>query len=305
MSFNNLKKNMGMNGLKNIQNELEKLNKGNNNNSADDRYWKLTSDKSGVGAAIIRFLPESEGDSTPWILLYEHAFQGPGGWYIEKSLTTINGKDPVSEYNSELWNSGIDANKDIARKQKRNARYISNILVIKDPANPENEGKVFLFKYGKKIFDKIKGAMFPENDPVDQKDPMNPFCPWTGANFKLKSKRVDGYISYDSSEFSAQEALFDSDDSKIEALWKTQHKLSDLIDASQFKSYEQLKARLDKVIGLKTTAQTRTVESKPEAQSVRESISESAETKSDYTSSFSDDDISDDLDYLQALANEE
>ena len=298
MSFANLKKNQGVQGIKSLQNELEKLNK-TDNNSDSDNYWKLSRDKSGVGAAVIRFLPESEGDSTPWITLYEHAFQGPGGWYIEKSLTTLNAKDPVSEYNSELWNSGIDANKDIARKQKRNARYISNILVVKDPANPENEGKVFLFKYGKRIFQKVREAMFPENDPVDQKDPINPFCPWTGANFKLKCRMVDGYPNYDHSEFSSVEALFSGEDAKIEELWKTQHKLSELIDPSQFKSYDDLKARLDRVLGVKAT---RKVESKP--QEVRSSVSETV-TSAPSAPSFSDDDISDDLDYLQALANED
>jgi len=303
MSFANLKKNQGLSGIKNLQDELEKLNK--TNNSSDDRYWKLSMDKSGVGAAVIRFLPESEGDTTPWVTLYEHAFQGPGGWYIEKSRTTINEKDPVGEYNSELWNSGIDANKEIARKQKRNVRYVSNILVVKDPANPENEGKVFLFKYGKKIFQKVKEAMFPENDPVDQKDPMNPFCPWSGANFKLKCRKVDGYPNYDHSEFSPTESLYNGDDAQIEALWKTQHKLSELISPSEFKSYDDLKARLDRVLGMKSTIKKAEVNS--EVSSARESLSESATISTNALSSpsFSDDDISDDLDYLQALANEE
>ena len=177
MSFNDLKKNQGASGLKALQNELEKLNKKPESSNDDDKYWRLKTDKSGVGAAVIRFLPSSDGDQLPWVTVYEHAFQGPGGWYIEKSRTTLGKgeKDPVYEYNNQLWNSGVDANRDLARKQKRTAKYVSNIFVVKDPANPENEGKVFLFKYGKKIFQKIQEQMIPENDPVDQKDPLNPF----------------------------------------------------------------------------------------------------------------------------------
>jgi hypothetical protein len=299
MSFSNLKKNMGAQGIKNLQDELEKMNK--KGGSEDDRYWKLTMDKAGAGAAVIRFLPEAEGDNTPWVLIWEHSFKGPGGFYYEKSLTTLSQRDPVSEYNTELWNSGIDANKEIARSQKRNARYISNILVVKDPANPENEGKVFLFKYGKKIFEKVKAVMFPENDPVEQKDPMNPFCPWTGANFKLRVKRVGEYPSYEQSEFSTKEAIFGGDDAKIEEVWKKQHKLSALIDPSNFKTYDQLKERLNKVIGLKVAPQE---QRRVEPQS-RPTMTEKASVLSDKSSSFSDDDISDELDYLQQLANDE
>jgi len=301
MSFNNLKKNMGVNGIKGLQDELEKMNKKYSNE--DNRFWKLTTDKSGVGAAVIRFLPESEGDATPWVIMYKHSFKGPGGFYIENSLTTLNQTDPVSEYNRELWNSGIEANKNIVRSQKRNTKYISNILVVKDPANPQNEGKVFLFEYGKKIFEKVKNVMFPEHDPVEQKEAMNPFCPWTGANFKLRVKRVGDYPSYEQSEFSTQEALFNGDDSKIEALWKTQYKLSTLIDASNFKTYDQLKARLDKVLGLKVASQNN--EKEVPNTVVKASLSESASVLSSKSSSFADDDITDDLDYLQQLANED
>lgn len=303
MSFSNLKKNIGSQGIKSLQDELEKMNKKYDNGNDDNRFWKLATDKTGTGAAVIRFLPESEGDSTPWIIMYNHAFQGPGGWYIENSLTTLNQADPVSEYNRDLWNSGIDANKDIVRRQKRQTKYISNILVIRDPANPENEGKVFLFKYGKKIFEKVKATMFPEHDPVEQKEAMNPFCPWTGANFKLKIKRVAEYPNYDQSEFSAKEPLFGGDDAKIEALWKTQHKLSSLLDLSNFKSYDQLKQRLDKVVGLKSAPKQEV--KTPAPQATRPTLSESAGAVTESASSFSDDDISDDLDYLQQLANED
>lgn len=304
MSFDNLKKNQGIGGIKHLQDELEKLNKRTDSSSEDEKFWKLSVDKSGVGAAVIRFLPESEGDSTPWVVIYEHAFQGPGGWYIEKSRTSLNGSaDPVSEYNSQLWNSGIDSNKEIARRQKRNARYISNILVIKDPANPENEGKVFLFKYGKKIFQKIKEAMMPEYDPVDEKEPVNPFCFWKGANFKLKCRKVEGYPNYDQSDFSNPEALFNGDEKKLEELWKKQHKLSALLLPSEFKSYDDLKSKLDRVLGLSSTKkveQAVVTKSKP---SLTESAVSVASKK--YESPVVEDDISDDLEYLQQLASDD
>ena len=252
MSFANLKKNAGTAGLKNLQEELEKLNKKSDGGaSEEEKFWKLATDKSGVGAAVIRFLPAAEGDELPWVLVYEHAFKGPGGWYIEKSRTTLgkNVADPVFEYNNQLWNSGVDANKEIARKQKRTPRYVSNILVVKDPANPENEGKVFLFKYGKKIFDKITEAMQPE---FEDESPIDPFDFWQGANFKLKAKNVAGYRNYDSSEFASQSALLDDDDA-LEAIWKKQYSLADFMSPSEFKTYEELKKRLSSVLGAKNT----------------------------------------------------
>lgn len=315
MSFADLKKNAGAAGIKTLQDELEKLNKkADPSSNDDDKFWKLGTDKTGVGAAVIRFLPASEGDELPWVLVYEHAFKGPGGWYIEKSRTTL-GKavaDPVFEYNNQLWNSGVDANKDIARKQKRTARYVSNILVIKDPANPENEGKVFLFKYGKKIFQKLQELMVPEPDPVDQKDPVNPFCPWKGANFKLKCRKVEGYPNYDQSDFSTPDALFGGDDTKIEALWKKQNSLTQLVSPENFKSYDELKKRLDRVLGLSASAKVDsvTVPSAASKSSVAESAADVATIDDDLPASFtssdsSDSDISDDLSYLQQLANEE
>lgn len=318
MSFANLKKNAGTAGLKNLQDELEKLNKKSEGGSSDDdRFWKLSVDKSGVGAAVIRFLPISDADSSelsvPWVLLYEHAFKGPGGWYIEKSRTTLGKSvpDPVFEYNNQLWNSGVDANKDLARKQKRTPRYVSNILVVKDPANPENEGKVFLFKYGKKLFQKIQEMMIPEPDPVDQKDPVNPFCPWQGANFRLKCRKVEGYPNYDQSSFSTPEPLFDGNDAKIEALWKTQHNLSELVNPDNFKTYEELKKRLDRVLGLSATATAKgdkvTIPSATTKSSVVESASDLdlEDSVTTETTTSDDSDISDDLDYLQQLANED
>ena len=199
MSFSNLKKQSSLGSLtaKLVQ-QVEKMNKG--SNGADERLWKPEVDKAGNGYAVIRFLPAVDGEDMPWAKLYTHAFQGSGGWYIENSLTTLGSKDPVSEYNSQLWNSGIDADKEVARKQKRKLSYYSNIYVVKDPANPDNEGKVFLFRYGKKIFDKITAAMQPE---FEDEEAINPFDFWQGANFKLKIKKVAGFWNYDSSEFAA------------------------------------------------------------------------------------------------------
>ena len=206
-------------------------------------------DKTGNGYAVIRFLPAPDGEDLPWVKMYSHGFQGPGGWYIENSLTTIGQKDPVSEYNRTLWNSGNDKDKEIVRKQKRKLSYYANIYVVKDPANPANDGNVFLFKFGKKIFDKIMAAMQPE---FEDETPINPFDFWQGANFKLKIRKVDGYWNYDKSEFDSPSALLDDDDA-LEALWKTQHSLSAMTAADQFKTYEQLQTRLDYVLGRKGT----------------------------------------------------
>ena len=249
MSFADLKKQSKLGSLTaKLVKEVEKMN--NNGTSGDDRLWKLDVDKSGNGYAVIRFLPAPEGEDLPFVKLYSHAFQGPGGWYIENSLTTLGQKDPVSEYNTQLWNNGTDAGKDTARKQKRKLTYISNIYVVKDPANPENEGKTFLFKYGKKIFDKLTAAMQPE---FEDEEAIDPFDFWQGANFKLKAKNVAGYRNYDSSEFAAQSPLLD-DDEAMEGLWKKQASLQEFVGADQFKSYEDLKKRLGYVLGNKTSA---------------------------------------------------
>ena len=244
MSFADLKKQSKLGSLTaKLVKEVEKMNNTNGNN--DDRLWKLDVDKSGNGYAIIRFLPAPDGEDLPFVKLYSHAFQGPGGWYIENSLTTLGQKDPVSEFNTTLWNNGTDAGKDAARKQKRKLTYISNIYVVKDPANPENEGKVFLYKYGKKIFDKLTAAMQPE---FEDEEAIDPFDFWQGANFKLKAKNVAGYRNYDSSEFAAVTPLLDDDDA-MEALWKKQDSLQEFVAADQFKSYDELKKRLGYVLG--------------------------------------------------------
>jgi len=248
MSFADLKKQSKLGNLTaKLVKEVEKMNT--SSGSSDDRLWKLDVDKSGNGYAVIRFLPAPNGEDLPFVKLYSHAFQGPGGWYIENSLTTLGQKDPVSELNSELWNNGTDAGKELARKQKRKLTYISNIYVVKDPANPANEGKVFLYKFGKKIFDKLTAAMQPE---FEDEEAIDPFDFWQGANFKLKAKNVAGYRNYDSSEFAAQSALLDDDDA-MEAIWKKQYSLAELVAADQFKTYDELKKRLDYVLGTKGT----------------------------------------------------
>tara|TARA_B100000965_G_scaffold200378_1_gene167284 strand:- start:6106 stop:6978 length:873 start_codon:yes stop_codon:yes gene_type:complete len=245
MTFANLKKQSKLGSLtQKLVKEVEKMN---TTSGGDDRLWKLDVDKSGNGYAVIRFLPAPDGEDLPFVKLYSHAFQGPGGWFIENSLTTLGQKDPVSEYNTTLWNNGTDAGKDTARKQKRKLTYISNIYVVKDPANPENEGKVFLYKYGKKIFDKLTAAMQPE---FEDEEAIDPFDFWQGANFKLKAKNVAGYRNYDSSEFTATSPLLDDDDA-LEALWKKEYSLAELVASDQFKSYDELKKRLEYVLGNK------------------------------------------------------
>jgi hypothetical protein len=249
MSFSDLKKQSKLGNLTaKLVKEVEKMNN-NGGSSSDDRLWKLECDKSGNGYAVIRFLPAPNGEDLPFVKLYSHAFQGPGGWYIENSLTTLGQKDPVSELNSELWNNGTDAGKELARKQKRKLTYVANIYVVKDPANPANEGKVFLFKFGKKIFDKLTAAMQPE---FEDEEAIDPFDFWAGANFKLKAKNVAGYRNYDSSEFARPEPLLDDDDA-MEAVWKKQFSLAELVAADQFKTYDELKKRLEYVLGNKGT----------------------------------------------------
>ena len=244
-TFAALKKNRSTQ-LSSLHTEIEKINNPSTNRNDDDRLWRAELDKSGNGYAVIRFLPAPEGEDLPWVRVFTHGFQGPGGWYIENSLTTLGQKDPLSDYNSMLWNSGVEANKEIARKQKRRLTYISNILVVKDPANPQNEGQVRLFKFGKKIFDKVNGSMNPE---FEDETPVNPFDLWEGTNFKLKIRKVDGFSNYDKSEFEAPAAVLDGDDAKLEELWKKEYQLLEFVDPKNFKSYDDLKTRLDTVLG--------------------------------------------------------
>ena len=248
MSFANLKKSRN-DFMKKLNDEINKVNnpETETKNYTDDRIWKAEVDKSGNGYAVIRFLPPCDGEDVPWARVFNHGFQGPTGqWYIENSLTTIGKKDPVSEYNRTLWNSGIEANKEIARKQKRRLTYFSNIYVVSDPKNPQNEGKVFLYKYGKKIFDKINDLMNPE---FEDETPINPFDLWEGANFKLKIRKVEGYQNYDKSEVEKSSQLVE-DEAELERIWKTQYKLSEFSDDSNFKTFDELQERLNTVLGL-------------------------------------------------------
>ena len=242
MSFADLKKKSG--SFEKLQTELEKVNNP-VTSFADDRFWKPELDKSGNGYAIIRFLPQPSNEDLPWCKIWSHAFNGPGGWYIENSLTTLNKKDPISEYNTELWNSGVEANKDIARKQKRILKYYSNVLVVNDPKHPENEGKVFLYRFGKKIFDKISEAM---NPAFDDEEALNPFDFWKGANFKLKVRKVDGFWNYDKSEFEATSKLLDGDDERLEETYGKLFSLTQFLGEDNFKSYDQLKEKFNRVL---------------------------------------------------------
>jgi len=244
MSFANLKRSRG--NFDKLTKELEKVTQPttNQNSSDDTRFWKPELDKTGNGYAVIRFLPAVEGEELPWARVWSHAFQGPGGWYIENSLTTNGQKDPVSEENSKLWNTGADSDKEIARKRKRKLSYFTNIAVVSDPAHPEHEGKVFLYKFGKKIFDKITESMKPE---FADESAINPFDFWEGANFKLKIRKVDGYWNYDKSEFEGPSKVKETDED-IEALWKTQYPLATFSAPSNFKSYDELKAKFERVV---------------------------------------------------------
>ena len=270
---------------------------------ADDRFWKLEGDKAGNGTATIRFLPRVEGDELPWVRIFSHGFQGPTGkWYIENSLTTLGEADPVSELNTTLWNSGSEANKKIAQAQKRKLSFIANILVISDPKHPENEGKVFLFKFGKKIFDKIMDKAKPT---FEDEKPVNVFDFWEGANFKLRMRKKDGYINYDESSFSDPVAL--GDDEEIVRVAKTQYKLAEFLDRKNFKSYDELKAKLEGVLSGDTFAsksaaqlaedEDMPVRSAPEPRSVA-----AASPKSSAPAEDDDDDV---MSYFEKIAKED
>jgi hypothetical protein len=262
-SFANLKKSQKT-SLDSLVKAAEKLTT-RTDNARDQRLWKPEVDKSGNGYAVLRFLPAPKSEDDPWVKIYDHGFQGPGGWYIENSRTTLGAgeKDPLSEHNSMLWNSGIESNKDIARKQKRRLKYYSNILVVKDPANPQNEGKVFLYQYGAKIFEKLKNAMQPE---FEDETPVNPFDLWEGANFKLKIRNYEGYRNYDKSEFESASPV-DGEDSRLEEIWNSQYSLVEFLDPKNFKSYEELLTRLSRVLGNDTKPDLRVVTAAPEARS--------------------------------------
>lgn len=295
-----------------LNQQLQKLD--NSTPNQNDDYWKLEVDKAGNGYAVIRFLPSPKGEDLPFVRVFDHGFQGPGGWYIENSLTTIGGQDdPVSEYNSQLWNNGTDAGKEQARKQKRRLNYHANIYVLKDPANPQNEGKVFKYKFGKKIFDKLNQAMNPE---YEDEQPLNPFDFWEGANFKLKARNGDGgYRTYEPSSFDTPSPLTDPSgrelgDEELEKLWASQNSLQEIIDPKNFKPYAELKAKLYKVLGLDggRHAPTTTAEDDDPEMDFTPKFKERAapamgEAPSP-TASFVSDSDDDDLDFFKSLAND-
>jgi len=270
----------------------------------DDRFWKPEMDKSGNGYAVIRFLPTPVNEEMPWISYWDHGFQGPGGWYIEKSLTTINQQDPVSEFNTQLWNTGVEANREQARKQKRRLHYVSNVLVVSDPKHPENEGKVFLYRYGKKIFEMLKEAISPA---FEDEAAINPFdLRDEGANFKIKIRKVDGYWNYDKSEFDSPKS-FSSDEDELESIANKVYSLTELISPDQFKTYEELKEKLDRILGLTGGVSRSTVESV--AEDLEEEVpwsnvntESSADAPVAKTVSSMDED--DAMDYFRKLASE-
>ena len=280
--------------------ELSGVSSNNNQKSyVDDRFWKPELDKTGNGYAVLRFLPAVKDEDLPWVKMWSHAFQGPGGWYIENSLTTMNQKDPVSEENSRLWNTGIEADKDIARKRKRKLSYFANVLIVADPKHPENEGQVKLFKFGKKIFDKITDKMQPQ---FEDEKPVNPFDFWEGADFKLKIRKVDGFWNYDKSEFDSTKEIADNDES-IEGIWTKQYPLKPFLEAANFKSYDELKSKLDKV--LTGSRNTGTVEDMVTPPSISETKPETVVEA--VAASSSNDSVDDDetLSYFSKLAEEE
>ena len=295
MSFADMKQRSKSN-LASLIKETEKISNPNTFGEVDDRYWRPELDKSGNGYAVVRFLPAPEGEELPWARIWNHGFQGPGGWYIENSLTTLGQKDPVSEHNSTLWNSGIEANKEVARKQKRKLQYYSNIYVVKDSANPENEGKVFLYRFGKKIFDKIMETMQPA---FEDESPINPFDFWEGANFKLKLRKVDGYWNYDKSEFESVSALSDDDD-VLEEIYKKQYSLAEFTAPTNFKSYNELKTRLDMVLS-GTVAANSTVETLMEDEPT---ATATVDTKPAPTVTVTEDNDDDAMSYFEKLAEE-
>jgi len=245
MSFANLKRNRDQ--ISKLVQAAETAGGGEKKNYSDERIWKPTVDKAGNGYAVLRFLPSAEGQDLPWVRYWDHGFKGPTGlWYIENSLTSIGQPDPVGELNSRLWNSGIESDKDRARDQKRRLHYVVNVLIVQDPSNPSNEGKVMLYKFGKKIFYKIMDSMQPE---FADESPVNPFDFWEGADFKLKIRNVEGYRNYDKSEFSSSTGLYDGDEAKLEAVYNQLHDLSEFSDPKNYKTYDELKTKLSRVLG--------------------------------------------------------
>jgi len=301
MSFADLKKQSKMGSLtEKLIKQVEKLN--DTGSKDDERFWKPVMDKGGTGSAIIRFLPAPEGCDLPWVQVWSHAFQSNGKWMIDNCLTTLGQNCPVCEANRELWNTGSKDNQNIVRDRKRKLSYFSNIYVVKDPANPANEGRVFLYKFGKKIFDKIMASMQPE---FDDEEPINPFDFWKGANFKLKLVKKDGYWNYDKSEFAPSSALLEDDD-ELETIYKSLSNLNDFIAPNEFKSYEDLKKRLDYTLGLKGTPKYQDPETIGEEEEVEvsRSVNETVSVRPSASDDDGEEDGDDTLAYFARLAAE-
>ena len=310
MDFSKLKKSSGSN--------LDKLSKAvvamgsTERNDDSSEYWKCELDKAGNGYAIIRFLPtppsDVDSDGLPWVKYFDHGFQGPGGWYIEKSLSSIGLDDPVGKYNSELWETGVESNKAIARNQKRRLHYVSNIFIVKDSKHPEHEGKVFKFVYGKKIFEKVTQAMNPQ---FEDDKPIDPFDLWTGANFKLKIRKVDSYQNYDLAEFDSASPLFDDDD-KLEQIWKSEFSLKEILDTKNFKDYATLEARLKRVLGQNNQSKyktaedytTKSLDNIEDENFIKETVAEKKTTASFATAKVDDED-DDDMSYFSKLIGDD
>ena len=293
-SFAELKRSRQTNLDKLLQ-ETNKLTSKETSGGADTRFWQPSVDKAGNGYAVIRFLPATKGEDIPWVRIFNHGFQGPGGWYIENSLTTLNKKDPVTEYNNMLWNRGDDTGKEQARKQKRRLLYISNVYIVNDSTNPENNGQVKLYRYGKKIFDKLNEAMNPQ---FEDENPINPFDLWEGCNFKMKIRNLDGYRNYDKSEFESPKPVLE-DDAKMEEIWNSQYSLSEFTDPNKFKTYDEWKDKLNRVLALNGSGQTL-----PNAEDTKldstppPTISKSMAPKKEVA------DDGDELDFFEKLAND-
>lgn len=302
VNFADLKKNRASSFNK-LNEQLSKMGQSYSNDD-DNKYWKPEVDKAGNGFAVIRFLPPPQGEDMPFVRIWDHGFQGPGGWYIENSLTTLGLPDPVSEHNSELWNSGIESNKEIARKQKRRLSYVSNIYVVRDPNRPENEGKVFLFKYGKKIFEKLNDLMNPQ---YEGEQAINPFDLWEGANFQLKIRNYEGYRNYDKSDFSSLCPLH-ADDEVMEKIWEQEYSLKEIVDPKNFKSYEELKAKLHRVLGFdggKSAPTTSAVEDDDQEMDFKPNFKErSAPKMAEAPSPSFDEEDDDSLSFFKNLAED-
>lgn len=305
MNFKDLKKQSSLGSLtEKLIKEAEKM--GGNNSSDNPNLFKLETDKVGNGRAVIRFLPAPPNEDLPFVKLYNHGFQVNGRWFIENCLTTLGEECAVCRANSELWNSGVDSDKEIARTRKRKLSYYANVYIVSNPADPSLEGQVKIFRFGAKVFDKIKASMKPEfeDDPV-----IDPFDLWNGANFRLRVKKVAGYPNYDDSVFEPPSALLDGDDDKLEALWKTEHSLQELVSRDKFKSPEELEKRLNYVLGSKPISQSvreQEEELEPLAQSsesdIMKELEESYSRSKSSTVEETDEDEDDAMAYFSKLA---